>query len=318
MSGLFVPEEEEESQFHEELTSSQQQQLQRELEKTEAEASSDDKKNIKTDEEEYDDPVIEEIPIYLNQIASSIGKTNVAGNPDKYSTELCLLQYISQLAVKPLTNEKGIAIASSRIKPNSDMLEIDVPLDTARFYDSQRAEHWNQMATETLGGIFEDSIGNYAMLVRKKKKSDKTAAATRPEVSSDKEVVITPIDKVSQIRPIFHHIDAFDDSQKTKKELESEGKEINASGAVQVVQRTAKSTGGENEIRYSDAISSFKKFQEEDFLPAGWYDESEPPSKELKKALFGNEELFNKTLIMKELKMDYLDTLLSDRLTITD
>ena len=93
-------------------------------------------------------------------------------------------------------------------------------------------------------------------------------------------------------------------------------KKAPAKNNVQVVQMTAKNIGSENEIRYSEAIQSFKKFQSEDFVESTWFDESDENSTKLKEKLYGDEELKSKVLEVTESEKDYINKLLNDKLVL--
>lgn len=231
---LFVPEEEE-------------------TERIKVEDENIELTETKIDEDIVDDldnqaDVVREIPIYLNK-----------------TSNLNLFQYITQTSNKQLKQSKGVVIPGARIKPGSNIVEVDVPLNEDKFYDADKAEQWDHLRNETLSGTLMDFQGNYVL-----------------RSTAEGDIVLSNVDKLCQLRPVFHHIDEYNDKQ---IDTSSAGKEVGGSSGIQIVQMSAKSGGSENEVRYSSAIQTFKRSQVEEFENLNWVDASEAQSKKYLESL---------------------------------
>lgn len=279
-----------------------------------------------------DDPVVQEIPLYINS------------NKNKPSENLYLFQYVSQLASKPINMNRGIHIGETRIKPVSQFVEIDIPLDVSRFYDTERGETFNNMSSESFGGHLvnntnglyflsvlrdepevasnpDSKVGNDEVSETKIDAADRDTKETKTSVTSNFKLLATPVEKLAQIRPVFHHIDNFNLKVKQQEELDSKPMPGNAdeklkeaASKVQVVQMTAKLAGLENEIRYSDAIQTAKKAEEEEFIAATWVEQHENESRLLRKDLTDLSNFtYESNISQIDSKQQYLDDLLSDR-----
>lgn len=234
-----------------------------------------------------EDPVVDEIPLFLNQLPSST-ESNLS---------LAVFQYVSHLSSRPITLANGVPVLATRYKLGAETLEMDVPLDTSRFYDSEKAEALNQIQHQTLAGKLEPMQGSYVLCFKYS--------------GNQRSAVITPLDRTVQMRPVFHYIDLKDEQEEADKDEEviaDQTEKPPAKSTVQVVQMTAKSSGSENEIRYSEAIQSFKKYTQEEFVESTWKDESEEMCKALGEEMWGGQD--HMPDLEPESKKDYYERLL--------
>lgn len=206
-------------------------------------------KNINQD---LDDPVIKEVPIILK-----------ATQP---SQRILLLQYPGRPTSRPFTEQNRVI--ESREKLSTNVIEVDVPIDTSKFYDSSKEENWGVVNKQTLRGVLTDSDGYYVASVQ------------------NGELVLVPVDKCAQMRPAFNYIDKDVAEKMELTRLETRntngnGSSSGASSGVQVVQMTVKSTN-DTAPRLGGALLARKKADEEDFTHMNWNDLQDEYTKDVR------------------------------------
>ncbi|ODQ66350.1 hypothetical protein NADFUDRAFT_22565 [Nadsonia fulvescens var. elongata DSM 6958] len=187
-------------------------------------------------EEEDDDPVVKEFPIFFS---------------NKLAENLNLFQYPVRPSERPYVDAYGEGILDSRIKRDAGILEVDVPIDTTKFYDKTKAaKKWDSVNTQTLSGSISHPEGQMV------------------GVFKDDELHLTPVFSTVQLRPQFKYVDkkSIEDREAVKlAQKDARSKEVKA------VQMSAKSTG-EQAPKYSGALLSFKQADDEEFVHLDWYD----------------------------------------------
>lgn len=265
-NSLFVSEKDiEEKRRQERERRAQEEQARREAEEAEAAAVAEQQQNeskaeegkskeeegepkhmqIDIDEDENvdpDDPVIQEFPIYFN--------SQIADN-------LHLYQYPTRSALYPFIDALETGILSSRAKLANGIVEVDVPLSRNAYYDADKAAKWQNLDTQTFGGVqkpcHEDgNLNNYMVGVFK-----------------DEELHVTPIKSIAQLRPQFKYVDRAIQSE--KEIANAMNKKDDKSKEAKSVQVTAKAAT-DNAPRYSAAIASRKAADEEPYVEIEWYD----------------------------------------------
>lgn len=193
--------------------------------------------------DENDDEIVLEYPVYYST---------------EYLEKLYLLQYPTRSAGRQLTDRKGTGIANSRIKPKSQVIEVDVPIETTQFYDNEKGEHWGGLNQQTFGGVAKPVEG-YMIGVFK-----------------DKELHLNPVHATAQLRPQFQYIsqppapigDAAMASTVIDKEKEAANTPKSGPKAVHLSAKIV----GDNAPSFSGALTARKKMEDEEFVVMDWYD----------------------------------------------
>ncbi|ODV58824.1 DNA-directed RNA polymerase III subunit C37 ASCRUDRAFT_77561 [Ascoidea rubescens DSM 1968] len=200
--------------------------------------------------------------------------------------KLNVLQYPTKHSIKSFKH-----VYETRMKVNSELVELDIPINTEKFYNYQKGSQWNDLNYQTLGGKLEKSDGYYIGIIKDSGKESEKADSNTKGIVRDKEIVLTPIEKIAQLRPVFHYIDAENESRKQMERFAdggNNGSSNTQSGNninVQIVQMSAK-TNDENAPRLSGALKTFKKFSEEEFVSLDWYSDDLEESNETRKLLY--------------------------------
>ncbi|KAG7794246.1 hypothetical protein KL929_005179 [Ogataea haglerorum] len=157
----------------------------------------------------------------------------------------------SLLMVQQPTVHKYSTISQTRLKPASGVLEMDIPIDTSRFYDESKASQWGGTNYQTLRGVLVGGNGYYVGRMR------------------DGELHLSPVTKTCQLRPSFKYIDEMKArKQQREKELNKQLEDqvmTDDKKKAHVVQMTAKSTN-ENALRLGGALVSKKLEDEEEWV----------------------------------------------------
>lgn len=226
-----------------------------------------------------DDEIVQEFPVFFSN-----------GLLDK----LYLLQYPTRSAARPLVDANNSGILDSRMKLSSQVIEVDVPLETKKFYDTEKGEYWNNLNKQTFSGVARKSEGEYMIGVFK-----------------DNELHLNMVNAVAQMRPQFQHI-----THRNLAELEKE-KEAKAKEAAEkkkqprAVQMTALASG-ESAPNFSGAISARKRMEEEEFVGMDWYDRDSDESWSTSDKLIATNKapLISKTSVadyVEEISAPYID-----------
>lgn len=225
-----------------------------------------------------DDEIVQEFPVYF-----STGLLN----------KLYLLQYPTRPAERPLVDANQRGILDSRIKLDSKLVEVDVPIETKKFYDTEKGEHWNSLNKQTFSGVAKPAEGEYMIGVFK-----------------DSELHLSSVSAVAQMRPQFQYITNRNapDAQKEKEAAAAEEKSKKQPRAVQM---TAMGSG-ENAPNLSGAITARKRMEDEDFVGMDWYDRDSDESWSISDKLMATRKapLVSKTTLadyVEEISAPYID-----------
>ena len=223
------------------------------------------------------DEIVQEFPVYF-----STGLLN----------QLYLLQYPTRSAARPLVDANNTGILDSRIKLESKVIEVDVPLETKKFYDTEKGEHWNNLSKQTFTGVAKQADGEYMIGVFK-----------------DNELHLNAVSAVAQLRPQFQHITHRNLAEQEKeKEIEKSDKPKKQARAVQMTAMAS----GENAPNFSGAISARKHMEDEDFVGMDWYDRDSDESWSVSDKLIATTKkpLISKTTLeqyVEEISAPYID-----------
>ncbi|KAF9999201.1 DNA-directed RNA polymerase III subunit RPC5 [Entomortierella chlamydospora] len=204
------------------------------------------------------DELVKEIPVYLSQ---------------RLSKYLYLFQYPVRAAALPYT--QGSGPSKARIKPISQLIELELPIDTnASQYNRERGEElalgMNDKALRTALDGEPDDDETRELLDKQTLVSSLIPNATNylAGVLRNDEMHLTPFHGAVQLRPSFKYLDKIDEKHKqaTKKVSDEENKEIIAkqradqeqkAKALQVQVRSAadseaRKASGPNKARLAD------------------------------------------------------------------
>lgn len=223
-------------------------------------------------DEDGEDEVVEEYPMY-------------------YSTELLqklyILQYPTRPATRPFVDVNGTGILDSRIKPEGQAIEVDVPIDTTKFYDKEKAENWGNVDKQTYGGIAKHVPG-YMIGVFK-----------------DNALHLNPVHATAQLRPQFHYASQAGQAQNNSTDKEKEAAQTKR--APKAVQLTAKIVG-DNAPSFSGALIATKKLEDESFIGMDWYDRDSEESWDIADSLIAKKR---DPLVEKTTKDEYIASISS-------
>ncbi|KAF8938443.1 Sin-like protein conserved region-domain-containing protein [Dissophora ornata] len=204
------------------------------------------------------DELIKEIPVYLSQ---------------RLAKHLYLFQYPVRSASLPYT--QGSGPSKARIKPISQLIELELPMDTsASQYNRERGEElalgMNDKALRTALDEEPDDDEKKELLDRQTLVSSLVPNATSylAGILRNDEMHLTPFHGTVQLRPSFKYLDKIDEKHKqaNKKVSDEENKEILArqkaeqeqkAKALQVQVRSAadseaRKANGPNKARLAD------------------------------------------------------------------
>lgn len=207
-----------------------------------------------SDDEDDEDPIIQQIPIYL---------TNELGN------KVNIFQFTSRSSDHPLRERDGSAVTGARLKPKVGIVEVDIPIDTTRFYDREKENQWGSVRAQTFGGPVRSPIG-----------SNNTIGVFR-----DGELHLTKVSNIGQLRPQFKYF--VKETSKAEPTVQREARTI---------QMTAKSSS-DLAPKFSGALTARRMADEEEYVSLYWYDrDSTEASTFSEKLLASNKEkLISKT-----------------------
>ncbi|SCU77637.1 LAFA_0A02652g1_1 [Lachancea sp. 'fantastica'] len=178
------------------------------------------------------DPVVSEIPI------------NVTNGP----FPLHILQYLNKPRKTAQDAVLHPPVSQVRYKAKSAVWELDVPVNTEVFYDSNRAEDgWDSVAHQTLKGVSVKNEGQYVgMMV-------------------EKELYLAPVEAIAQVRPFFKHIDsAAARAKRDDDDLNTAQQPANGQAKkAQMVTMSVKSSSEANQPRLGGALLAHKVADEE-------------------------------------------------------
>lgn len=199
-----------------------------------------DEKMVDPDE---DDPIVESIPLLINTV------------PERAKQSLHVLQYAGRPKSRP--NRAGNCHAS--IKPESQYLQVKVPLDTEKFFNVDKIQEWGeQIVEQTILGVLDGSyeVGNYAAKIIND--------------SDGRRVVLIPVDSTVQLKPSFKYIDDLEAQSIQQRRQQESTNEKPAN--VQILQSAAKHSTQSGEFLHSlgDSLKLVKHFEEEEWQNLIW------------------------------------------------
>ncbi|KAI5958147.1 hypothetical protein CANMA_004301 [Candida margitis] len=195
--------------------------------------------------EDDDDPIIESIPLVMNQV------------PTPELQSIHLLQYPGRPKSRPLSNTP----VSASIKPDSHYLNLKLPIDPTKFFNLRKIEDWGEsIDKQSISGVLDPvEQGIYAGKV--------------VNDGIERKVVLTPIDSTAQLRTSFKYIDNLDKETLQQRKLEAQQERHQERANVQILQTAAKhSTQNQDTHSHSlgDSLKSVKKFDEEEWKYLSW------------------------------------------------
>lgn len=227
---LFVAEEEEEEDVEMVLETENSQDIEIEDVKMIDEEEDSDSDDVTGE----DDPVIKEIPL------------NFAGKDEN----LHILQYINKLRLINHKPSEHPPIAAARYKSNSELWEIDIPLDAKAFFNEDKAqENWNGVQVQTLKGVGVHNESQYAAFME------------------DNQAYLVPIKTTTQLKPFFKYID---DVNLKRRQEESKLNPTAASQRAQVVTMSVKSVSDASQNRLTGSLLAHKVADEEAPVELNW------------------------------------------------
>ncbi|KAF9959386.1 DNA-directed RNA polymerase III subunit RPC5 [Mortierella alpina] len=215
------------------------------------------------------DELIKEIPVYLSQ---------------RLAKYLYLFQYPVRAAALPYT--QGSGPSKARIKPLSQLIELELPVDTsASQYNRERGEElalgMNDKALRTALDGEPDDEENKELLDKQTLVSSLIPNATNylAGVLRNDEMHLTPFHGAVQLRPSFKYLDKIDEKHKqaNKKVSDEENKELIAkqkaeqeqkAKALQVQVRSAT----DSEARRGTGPNKAKLAEEENWTKLDYFD----------------------------------------------
>lgn len=215
------------------------------------------------------DELVKEIPVYLSQ---------------RLAKYLYLFQYPVRAAALPYS--EGSGPSKARIKPLSQLIELELPVDTnASQYNKERGEElamgMNDKALRTALDDEPDDDEKRELLDKQTLVSSLIPNATNylAGVLRNDEMHLTPIHGAVQLRPSFKYLDKIDEKKKqaSKKISDEENKELLAkqkaeqeqkARALQVQVRSA----ADSEARRTSGPNKARLAEEENWTKLDYFD----------------------------------------------
>lgn len=294
MSKLFVKEDEDEEMTT--TSPSYQHNINTTIDEESEQQQQSEQQSEQQQDKDLDDPIIKEIPIILK--------------PTTPTQRVLLLQYPGRPITRPFIEKNCILKAREKISTN--IIEIDIPIDTTKFYDLNKNDNWGIINKQTLNGVLMNSDGYYIGNVQ------------------NGELILIPVNKSAQLRPAFNYIDKEVSDKKEVTRLENGlnnggnsnngGKNGNGNSGngynnnngpngVQVVQMTVKSTT-DNTPRLGGALLERKKADEEEFINMNWNDLNDEKTNEIRSNFLNVENKYE--LISNTTNDEYINMLVEE------
>ncbi|KAF8931085.1 hypothetical protein BGZ47_000249 [Haplosporangium gracile] len=215
------------------------------------------------------DELVKEIPVYLSQ---------------RLAKYLYLFQYPVRAAALPYS--EGSGPSKARIKPLSQLIELELPVDTnASQYNKERGEElamgMNDKALRTALDDEPDDDEKRELLDKQTLVSSLIPNATNylAGVLRNDEMHLTPVYGAVQLRPSFKYLDKIDEKKKqaSKKISDEENKELLAkqkaeqeqkARALQVQVRSA----ADSEARRTSGPNKARLAEEENWTKLDYFD----------------------------------------------
>lgn len=213
---------------------------------------------VEEDEDHYeeevdifaDDPIIDSIPLVLNTLPAQ-------------NQSIHVIQYPGRPKTKPLNEGTYKAL----IKEDSNYLEVKVPLDTAKFFDTGRVETWgDSIGEQGLQGVLDNAGGGLYV------------GQIVQDSNGNRKVVLIPVDSTAQLRPSFKYLDDLDALAMSQRRAESQDAAAasgNRSANVQILQTSGKANpqqqgdgGFGNQL--GESLRHVKRYNEEEWSSMKW------------------------------------------------
>lgn len=216
-----------------------------------------------SDNDDDDDPVVETIPLIMNDTA----------DPNQH---VYVLQFPGRPKTTPVQEER-IAAA---IKPESNYLEVKVPIVTEKFYDENRAEEWGVQVTEhSVQGVLDNTHGRlYAAKIR--------------VVDGQRQVVLIPVERSAQLRPNFKYVDDVETARNNQRKADT-GEPSTKHNSSHILQTSARSGGqpdGFTGTSLGESLKHIRQFEEEEWSHLQYVGPEDLSSSDLGQQLIGDAE----------------------------
>ncbi|KAI8579221.1 hypothetical protein K450DRAFT_243346 [Umbelopsis ramanniana AG] len=221
--------------------------------------------------DEEEDEILHEIPVYL-------------------STKLAQNLYLFQYPLRVLPFAPGTGPAAARIKPKSQLIEVDLPIDTrAPTYDKGRGDDFASGVTgEKFRTVFDqEDEDDYSGRPKKRTLLDKqtlgsTLIPTKTKylvgVLKDKELHVTPLTNTVQMRPTLSYIDKSDEkeraSAKRAQQEETKEEQSKSAGKAQTVQMSVINAENESTPRKNMYSMATRNADDEEWVKLEYFDET--------------------------------------------
>ncbi|KAG2176625.1 hypothetical protein INT44_007289 [Umbelopsis vinacea] len=222
-------------------------------------------------QEEEEDELLHEIPVYL-------------------STKLAQNLYLFQYPLRVLPFAPGTGPAAARIKPKSQLIEVDLPIDTrAPTYDKGRGDDFaSGVSGEKFRTVFDqEDEDDYSGRPKKRTLLDKqtlgsTLIPTKTKylvgVLKDKELHVTPLTNTVQMRPTLSYIDKSDEkeraSAKRAQQEDTKEEQPKSAGKAQTVQMSVINAENESTPRKNMYSMATRNADDEEWVKLEYFDET--------------------------------------------
>ncbi|EGV60694.1 hypothetical protein PSN45_001531 [Yamadazyma tenuis] len=220
-----------------------------------SEAGSDSGSDFSSDPLDAD-PVVQSIPLFMNT-APAAGQS------------LHLLQYTgkSKRSPAPLHHLRA------SIKPESNFLQVTLPLDTSKFYDDSKAEEWGvQVEEHDHTGVMNQTNGGIY-------------AAKFVVEDGHRKVVLVPVVSSVQLRPSFKYLDEAENVKLQQKRDMAEPPRAGPQNVhiLQSSSKTNKSIPSDPLANASlgESLRHVRRFDQEDWKPVRWTEATPELSKQI-------------------------------------
>ncbi|AGO13230.1 AaceriAFR083Wp [[Ashbya] aceris (nom. inval.)] len=218
---------------------------------------------LPSDRQEEEDPIVQEIPI------------NLTHGP----CPIYILQYLNKSLKLGRRIEDHPSVAEVRYKEKSNVLELDMPLNTDVFFNQDRAkEQWDGVQVQTLRGVGVENAGQYVGLMH------------------DGQMYLMPVERVAQLKPYFKYIDQEQQKQRKQDDNITQGGSAGSNPRAQVVTMSAKSSSEANQNRLGGSLLAHKIAEDEPVQTLAWKEDTfenflaEVTSDEAREALVSEED----------------------------
>ncbi|KAK0743493.1 DNA-directed RNA polymerase III subunit Rpc5, partial [Schizothecium vesticola] len=241
--------------------------------------------------------------------------------------QLIILQYVNKTASDP-TQIRPLQIQDVRLKPKTGMFEVDVPLDTSVAYDQSKGIKWGsalQKSMETKKGGSLGLAGGFGIGAAVNRTGGGRRAAAEDEdltwqeanrldkvlrtqtlgggrsaaeqsagfmvgVFQGKNIHLTPITSIVNLRPIPHHLDAASEQDKLARPLPGGAAATAAAAkknAANAIQMTLKGAMDDEGVATETMADRLRAVQAETWRTMEWYhDETEGAWQSYNECLF--------------------------------